>query len=287
MMSTIQNFVAGPFGQSAFFPFIAALLVALVMRLAGGPGRGALLAGVGIPVGWLVCYWLTFGLPPFLPPAALPKLAHVGIAAAVLGFLLDTRPVKRSTALAVAVLGLAGVLVWLGWSPLLRTPLGTGIALALCWALGGIALWRLTLVAEDGAVAAAKLLAAGFGLALVVTLTGSAAYGQMAGGMAAAIAGYFVLAWLAFSSPFGAAALFAGVVLMALAGMAALFGNANPIALALLVLCFFGDPLAARLRFGSGGVAKLLVPVMHGLAALLPVAAAVLVSLLLGGGLPY
>lgn len=283
----IQNLVAGPFGQSALFPFVASLLVALVMRLAGGPGRGALLAGVGIPVGWLVCYWLTFGLPPFLPAAALQKLAHVGIAAAVLGFLLDTRPVKRSTALAVAVLGLASVLVWLAWNPLMRTPVGTGIALAVCWTLGSIALWRLSLVAEDGAVAAAKLLAAAFGLALVVTLTGSAAYGQMAGGMAAAIAGYFVLAWLAFSSPFGSAALFGGVVLMALAGMAALFANANPIALALLVLCFFGDPLAARLRFGSGGVAKLLVPVMHGLVALLPVAAAVLVSLLLGGGLPY
>ena len=69
------------------------------------------------------------------------------------------------------------------------------------------------------------------------------------------------------------------VVLMALAGMAALFGNANPIALALLVLCFFGDPLAARLRFGSGGVAKLLVPVMHGLVALLPVGAAAAIVL--------
>src|SRR5690606_42004060 len=92
MMSTIQTLVAGPFGQSALFPFVASLLVALVMRLAGGPGRGALLAGVGIPVGWLVSYALTFGLPPFLPPAALPKLAHVGLAAAVLGFLLDMRP---------------------------------------------------------------------------------------------------------------------------------------------------------------------------------------------------
>lgn len=287
MMSTIQSLVAGPFGQSAVFPFVASLLVALVMRLAGGPGRGALLAGVGIPVGWLLCYWLTFGMPPFLPPAALPKLAHVGLAAVVLGFLLDTRPVKRSTALTVAVLGLAGVLVWLGWPPLQRAPMATAIALALCWVLGGLALFRLSLVAEDGAIAAAKLLAAGFGLALVVTLTGSAAYGQMAGGMAAAIAGYFLLAWLAFSSPFGAAALFGGVVLMALAGMAMLFGNANPVALALLVLCFFGDPLAERLRFGSGGVAKLLVPVMHGLVALLPVVAAVLVSLLLGGRMPY
>lgn len=287
MMSMIHSLVSGPFGQSALFPFVTSLLVGLVMRLAGGPGRGALLAGVGIPVGWLVSYALTFGLPPFLPPAALPKLAHVGLAAAVLGFLLDTRPVKRTTALTVAVLGLAGVLVWLAWSPLMRMPVSTGIALAGCWVLGGIALFRLSQVAEDGAIAAAKLLAAGFGLALVVTLTGSASYGQMAGGMAAAIAGYFLLAWLAFSSPFGAAALFGGVVLMALAALAFLFGNANPIALALLVLCFFGDPLAARLRFGSGRVAKLLVPVMHGLVALLPVAAAIAVSLLLGGGLPY
>ncbi|MBU0726580.1 MAG: hypothetical protein KJ904_09570 [Alphaproteobacteria bacterium] len=285
---TLSTALAGPFGQSAVFPFVAALLAALLMRLAGGPGRGAVLAGIGIPVGWLVGAWLIYGLPPVMPVSAVQKLVHLMLAAAVLGFLLDSKPAGAGTRLLVGLAWLATGFVWIGWGLLGRDPVGSGIMLLALWGAGAVMLWRASATAQDGAATAAKLLAAAFGLAVVCLLNGSAAYGQLAGALAAATAGYFVLVWLAFRSPMAAGGLIGGVGLLGLlGGMAVLFGNGNPVALALLVLCFFVDPLAARLRFGSGGVAGLLAPVVVGLAALLPVAAAIAVAYLTGGGLPY
>jgi len=247
--------LSDPLVQSAGLPLGLAFVLAGLLRLVGGPGRGNRLAGVACGLGFLAAYWAIRGLPPLPPVAAAQKLfwaAALGLAA---GLALDLAGSRPRPVAAAAALAAAGTAAWLGWARLQQLPADWLAALTV--AAVAVFAWRVAATAADrgtegGLQAGLMLLAAALGLGAIALTASSASLAQAAFALAAALGGFLLWNWPVPRFPAGAALLLGGLAALAgLLAQAALFTRGQPAVLLPLLLVAFAD-LPAR-RFAAGG----------------------------------
>jgi len=181
-----QELLANPAVQAGIAPFVAALVVVLLLQRAR-------LAGLAVPAAFFTTYALVEGLA-FTPLTVTHKLALLAAAAPVVGVLADFafRPTRAGVAV-LALVAAAGAL-WMLW-PVLQQK-----GAAEAWLLGASALVSVAwLVASsesalrgDAVRAGAAGLALGLGVGAAAIIGASVKYGSLGIALAAA-SGAFLL----------------------------------------------------------------------------------------------
>lgn len=266
--------------QSVFVPFAVAFVAAAALRYALGAEHGPGAAGAAVAVGFLAAYTLIFGLPTVWPPSATQKLYFIAAIGGAAGLYLDLSRVARPVIVAVAFVYPIAALLWLGWARVIALDWLDISVLAIAAAAGIAVLADLSRARAVAAESGVKIVVAALALAVIALQGTSASYGQLSAALAAATAGFCLWLWPVARCRFGASALFGGgLVLIALTGAIAVFTTAPKAALCLLLPIFFADRTLGRLRAPR----PILRPVLVGLVALVPAAAAVALAQMLGG----
>ena len=276
----------GTFG----LPFALALAVALAGWALGAAPRGAAVA-LGVAVGLFAGEAAVAGWPALPPQGAIDKLPWLALGGGLLGFALDAvaQPRRRLT---ITVVGVAAALVWIGWPRLMIPDASAWAAAALL--LAGAA-WALLRLEDAGSAGGALLLVVGaFAAAGVAAYGSSYAMAQVIAVLAAALAGAMAGAGASGAGLGGAGRLATGLPLIALVAMLALYTQAAPLALLLLLPVFLVEgalrryddlsELAARLGAQGRGAARLGLLLAL---ALVPACAAVAVAVWRSGPLYY
>lgn len=286
MDGLIAMIVADPRLVGAVVPLVIGFIVAVILRLASGRGRGGL-SMLGAPLAFLLVYLLIEGLPPLLAVSAKQKLFWLAACAALLGIVLQS---ARNNALdrALLVLAPAAGLLWLGERQWLRGPdAGFAVLSVLLWLGAATILLRLraTNMAVQGLGGGTQLVVAAAGLAIVLLLGASASLATLAGALAAGLGGVLLLDYvllLAGHRPFGLGAVGrygVALPLLFIAAIPVLFDDGvSAIAVALLGLVFVSGRIPIWTGRGAGGPLPALEPVRAALLALLPAALAVAVA---------
>lgn len=281
-----------PFLQVPLAAFVVAVIAALLIRLIGGPGRGADLAGAALGVAVLATWMIQVGLPVISPRQVFERIPVVALGGLVIGFAMDSARVEGWIRL-VSMAG-SGVLAawWMVGAPGVSIPfwqqgvLLKGAALAFAWLVVLLRLGRAG--GDDERTPLVMLLVAAAGLAGIAHAAGGRAAPAYAGPaliVAGAALGLLVLNWPSPRFPFGAAPLLAGGgALMAAASALWLAAGGRGVGLALLLLglVFFAEGAAARLAVGQGLMRRAAWPLVLGVSAALPAALAALVAFLAG-----
>jgi hypothetical protein len=261
-------------------PFAAALLLAGLIRLAGGPTRGARLADSAVGLAFLLAFIALFGSLPVLgrPPHAL--VAETTALGTVLGLVLALAGRDGQIAAIVAPLALV---LWRYGLALPHLPWRTLLP-AIAFAAGGVAVLRqMQGSAGRGAVPIVLAAVAALGLAGIAAFFAAEGVLRLALALAAALAGFLAWNWPTPRWPLGPAGwLAAGGALLAMAVSLAGESLLALVPLGLLALVFFVEPVAARLGAGSGLIGRALAPIVLGLTAGVPALAAIGAALLLG-----
>ncbi len=253
-------------------PFAASAATGGLLRLLGGPGRGAALAGLAVPVGFLAGWAWAYGLPVWPPRTALAQVPYVALAGGIAGAAAAVLSLRR-TGLLLVLLGFAAVAAWsalgrptwMSWALALKA----GLLLA-AWL---VALLRLESRPPKEPTATVMLAMLALGVAVVAQAAGAPG-ASAAAALAAAAAGFLAWNWIA-GFPFLAPALLGGAgAVVALGGALALAGTAWPPALAVLLLILFADDTAARLPSGAGLLRRVAQPLWLAALCLLPIALA-------------
>lgn len=290
-MDTITELMRDPLAITIGWPLLVSAVGAGLIRLFGGPGMGTLLAPVAIVAGFLVGYGLILGVPSYPPPSSTQKLPYLVGASAVLAVVVAlVRPRLIAAAVALAVLGVGGLL-WLSGRRLdAGDAVAVGLTLVPLWLGWLVVLVRLSSRRAQGQTPAVMLLAAALGLAGIGIFGASASVGQMSLSLAAAIGGYLLWNWPRMRFAFTETGLVAaGGTLMLLASYLVLAWPRAYVFMAVmvLVLVFFADGPARRWMPRGEGARALLGPVILGLTAMLPALIAIAIAYVMGGGAPY
>lgn len=274
------------------------MVTAVLVRLIGGARQGARFVMVATVIAFLVTYAVVEGVPAFPATGAKQKVFFLGVVGLVLGLWLDVRGrVAAVERIAIVVFPAVGLL----WMAQRSLSFGIDIEILLrlvaLWAVSVMVLWRLSQTGARGdiMVPGVQVLVASVGVSVVALVGASASLAQLSGGLAAAMGGVLVLAFVAlvlFGSRygFGAVGLFgAGGTLLALSYVLVLFTeDASPWALAILSAIFLTDLVPLKIRFGSGAVQRALQPVALTIIAAIPAAIAIGVAVVTGeGASPY
>lgn len=282
-----------PIVQIGLVPLAVAFGLAAFIRIIGGPERGPRLMGIAAIIGFLLAYVLLQGVPAFPPAAATQKLFYLVLLAGGAGFALDLtgRTASLQRSLRIVFPGLA--LLWLAWRQLAAgVALAELATLAALWAGGALVFWRLERAETEGGglSAALMLIVAALGVAGVATLGSSPNPAQLAGALAAAAGGVALWGygvWLAKATrgPFGATTQFGGGgALLGLAYILVLFTpQASRLALIVLLLVFFADLAAGRIRLGNSLRGRAFGPILFAALAAVPALAALGVATLVSG----
>jgi hypothetical protein len=294
-MAFIASLLGNPVGQTAIVPFIIGFAFALVVRLAGGAVWGHRLAAIGIGAGVFTAYYLIHnGVPAFPPAATGQKAFYVAAASFALGVVLDLAGAARAGGHLFAFLLPAGALYWLRQPQIAAGPGAALIAtLVLLFLASIVVYWRQAASArasdtDEGSSAALfpaiQVLAAAIGLGGIALLGVSLAYGSLAMALAAATGGYLVVSYVVHlvtgrALGYGAIGVFgAGGLWLALAYAAVLAADASIklVLIGVVALAFAADFIVRELALsvGTGAGARLLQPLVYGLLAALPSAAA-------------
>lgn len=229
-----------PLFQSFVLPLVLAFAATGVLRAMLGPGPGARWAALGVPLALLVAMSWVLGWR--MPPGGLTeKLPWVYLAAAVLGAVLEALRADRRAQWLAAGLLWAIVIVALGRQPwLLRVG---------SWAVGMAVIGAVLYEVPSRAHAAAMLVMAGVGLALVAMMSGSALLFELSLGLAAAVAGNALWLWPVPRISLGAGgALVAVIGWLSLAQGTALLTSVRPGAVLLLAAAFSACGIVHVLR---------------------------------------
>ena len=275
-----------PLAQSALYPLVLSAVLTGLIRLVGGPGRGALLAGTAIGATLLATLLLVFGAPDVPPRSATEKLFLLTAVALAIGFTLDLIRDRQIVVLSSVIAIAAAGLWWLGENRL-GMPKADETWLRYGLVLGGglLCLIRLEGRSGDGLNPSVMVLATAIGAGAVTVIGSSAALAQSMFGLAAAAGGFMLWNWPVSRFAFSRAALLgAGLPLLFLVGQAAFFTRAPAAAFAPLIAVFYADAIAGRMVRGGGRFAAAMGPVVLGLVTILPVLASVGVALWLTGG---
>jgi len=235
----VNDILNHPAVQGALAPFVAALIVALVL------GR-AKLGGLAVVAAFCTAVYLISGFG-FTPLTATRKIVLLALAAPVIGILFDFafKPTRLGTAMLALAAGLATV--WVFWPVLQQKDLkiallmGGGAAVFVAWLVG----FSQGFLSAHPIRAGAAGLGLGIGIGVSAVLAASALYGQYGISLGAA-AGAFLLPQMLGGKKYEAGATF--MLPLALTGgllAAATLILAQLPWYSLLALAFI--PLAARL----------------------------------------
>jgi hypothetical protein len=235
----VNDILTHPAVQGGVAPFVAALIVALVL------GR-VRLGGLSVVAAFCVAVYLISGFG-FVPLTATRKIVLLALAAPVVGILFDFA--FKPSRLGSAILGLAAgaATLWVFWPVLQQKDLdiallmGGGAAVCVAWLVG----FSLAALSAHPVRAGAAGLGLGIGVGVSAVYAASALYGQYGISLAAA-AGAFLLPQMLSGKRYAAGATF--VLPLALTGglvAAATLILAQLPWYSLLALAFI--PLAARL----------------------------------------
>lgn len=213
----MDELLANPAVQAAGVPFIAALVVGLLLRPVGWYW-----AGLAVIAGFYASVSLITGFE-FTPLTSTRKLVLIGMCAAAVGLALDYLAAKpRQLYPLLAVLG-GGTVLWVIWPPLMRME---GAALWM-YGAGSIAYVVWILLALEGlrnralrADAALMSLALGTGIAAL--MGASALLGQLASALAAATGAFLLLSIFKKTLPVGLLMLLPAALLSGLIGISAM-----------------------------------------------------------------
>lgn len=274
-----------PLVQTALLPLLVTAAAAVALRLAGGPGRGPLLVGAAIGIGFLVAYAVITGMPPFPPRSSSHKLAYIVLLGLILGIAWSLLRIPRATNIITIFVATAACVAWLAQPKLWAAELTTLLPVAILWATGALAMLRLSATRSDTPDGAMMLVLAAMGMAAVAIFGRSASMTQFAGALAAAAGGFVLCAWFMPSFRLGQAGTYGGgIALLSIATILALYTKSSPLALAMLILVFFLDSVVDRLPATSGALGRILRPVWMGALALMPVGAAAGIAYLMSSG---
>ena len=235
----MDSLLNNPLVQSAVVPFVIGLAAVLVLRRPGW-----FWAGLAVPLGFYAAVYLINKGFDFFPLRSTNKIFLCGLAAVVIGLLLDVYRWNRRYVPPLLFVVAGVVALWLVWPRLTRLE---GLEL---WALvvGSVAYVGWLVAAMEGlrdrplrADSAILTIATGTGLACVLGAT--ALYGQLASAIAAAVGARWVMNGLGWHTPAGSTLAVPAAVLMGMLGIGAVAYAKLPwIVLILLALI----PLLAR-----------------------------------------
>lgn len=268
--------------QSGLIPLLTALILVGLVRLIGGSGRGAALAGLGLALAVLASYWATFRVPAFPPVGATNKLFYIVLIATIAGLAADLMAREGWAGRTVALLAGPFAALWIGAEKGLETPWPSGVAVLIVVTVTAAAGWRYHAQAKRSSEIGASILVLCLAMAACAFMSNAASSAQLAGGLAAATGGFLLWNWPKARFVFNNAALGAALALIGgLAVQLALFvPKLETLALLPLAVIPFLVPLGARLVKGSGLVSQGLRPVVVGVICAVPAAAAVLIVFL-------
>lgn len=247
------SFLNDPLVQTAALPLAAALIAALLIRLLGGPGRGAALAGAGIVLGFITAYVAIAGAPSPEPRGAAQKLVYIAIAGLAIGLLIDLWRAPGWIAWTALLAWPTLALAWLAESRLAQATLETWILLGPVWLAIMATMLRLERAARRDIDAGILMLVLCLGLGSIALFGRSAAFTQFSFALAAAVGGFLLLNWPKPRFAMGSAVLIgAGGTLTAIGAILVLFSRAERWALAVLLLTLIADPLCRRVLPKSG-----------------------------------
>lgn len=228
-----------PMLQSGALPFAAGLIVAALLR----PLR---LAGLAAGAGFLVAVWL-IGNFALVPLTSARKLVVIGIAAIVVGALLDLANVRAGRSMRTAIgLAFGAAAVWMLWTVLMQRPLEVAVAVGMgAFALVGWLAAATLPASGDPLRAGAAGVALGLGSGIAAMLGGSALLAQYGIALGAACGGFLLVATLRGGRAVacGALALIAAVIAALVMVGAAVLAHLSWLSLAIFALV----PVAARL----------------------------------------
>lgn len=213
----MEELLANPAVQAAAVPFIAALVIGLLLKPVGWYW-----AGLGVIAGFYASVSLITGFE-FTPLTSTRKLVLIGMCAAAVGLALDyLAPKPRQLYPLLAVLG-GGAVLWVIWPPLLR------MAGAALWmhGVGSIVYVVWILLAFEGLRnralrAAAALMSLGLGTGIAALTGASALLGQLGSALAAGTGAFLLLGIFKKTLPVGLLMLLPAALLSGLIGVSAM-----------------------------------------------------------------
>lgn len=264
--------LTNPITQTVIIPIVVSFVAVGLLRLVGGSDRGRWLAALGIGLGLIAAYWVTFGIPDFPPVGASRKMFAILVIAAILGLTSDLMRLPTMVArILTALVGVAAIL-WIGGDKALGEVWPSGVVVLLLMVVMAAAGWRLGEQAEQPTEGGVPLLVTALGMAIVAFIGNTASSAQLAGATAAALGGFLLWNWPKARFRLGPSGLMPVLALLAaLATQLALFTKIGAYVLIPLGFALFAD-LAVR-RPATG----LLRPLAIGIAA--AIAAGVAVAL--------
>lgn len=291
-MTIDTGILSDPLIQSAAIPLVLGFVLTAALRITNGRERGPNVVGASVALTFIISYLLIVGVPPLPPIAASQKLAYAVAAGLVIGFVFDYWRLPAFFRWFVFGVGMAVVLYWLGANKLLRTDVWGLLGIIALYLGTIIAEWRIEADRHKGLDPLVKIFVAALGAAAIAQLGDSTSLAQMSGALAAALGGFMLWSWPVPRYTHGAALLLgAGSALASIIFVLVLYTpGANKIALAILLLVFFADMAADRVRLGEGAFGRAMRPIVLGLACLFPAVVAVVIAYLLsesGNDSPY
>ena len=209
------------------------------------------------PSVFLASYVLTYQqIPTFPPIGATNKIFYIGVAATLIGFLLDLLPqIRNYTKILVAIMSLS-IVGWIGYPRFAKPDMGLMVTSLGLW-LGGIALlWPLDAVAKTpterngGGVAGTAMLASLLlGFAPVALFGGSSTSMMLCLAAVAGLAAVVLWELVIPRQAFGASAIFGvgGGLLAMINTVTLITRQVDLAALALLLLIPYTGAVCARL----------------------------------------
>lgn len=234
-------------------PVLLAIIIAMLLRLAGGPGTGARIAAFGVPVGLVVAVALLPGLSPTPPVTVMEKLVWMAAAGGLLGMLIEMVTQTRFISALAAFFWPFLAVVWaasidVGAVVSGETPAGQfPYRVFEVSAVAGLLVGRLHQIAEVELSAPVSIMVIAAGLGVLGMIAGPGYASAIGLPLAAAVLGWIVCNWPNRRLPFGAPGeIGGGAVAIALAAVM-VYQARIPVVLVLLVLSALAlEPLARR-----------------------------------------
>ncbi|MCW9034986.1 MAG: hypothetical protein OQJ97_12265 [Rhodospirillales bacterium] len=279
-MNPMEGILSNPLIFSTAFPLLVSFSIIVAIKLVLGNERGGEFAGLGVGIGFLLAYIFIVGRPPFPPIASSHKLFYLAVIGFGVGLFLDRSKsqhhVKRTAAIGFPML----TAYWFGYSQFHGLALSPEVLKFLVITIvGGILMARLDKLADRGLTSSIMILFAAIGLSGVAMFSNTQTLSQLGITLGGSMVGFILWNWPKTRFPFnGVLLLGAGGLLMVMLSQAIYFTKIPPLTLLLLVPIFFSDIVVKKFIAGNDRVATRLKPIVLGLIASIPTAAAIAVA---------
>jgi hypothetical protein len=285
-MSLFSSFLATMLLRTVAVPL---LIVLVGMSIGGVGGRHqssqqylTMLSGVAVGAGFLAAYAAIYGGFAFPPLQVLDWIPLLLLGALIVFAVDDARnfaPGLRLSLQFVFVLSMSSLLLWpiLGQIDFMGATF-TVVGVAVLW----FGLWTYAdHSAQQNVLSGVTIIAAAAGVAVVSTIMGSILLGQLGVALAAALSGWLLWHWLRIQCPMGHAGTAVAMVALGCLLLVGHFYSELSMSSSLLLLAALGANLpVSLLQRSQPGLSTQRAALLTGLAALVPVAIAIAITVL-------